>query len=100
MANSPVPTDAEVKEFLAGWHAYRETLPEKKQMLLDAMVAAAVGKKAGGEEEEEVQSYWVAVSPRGPAAGRGYGGAGGAPGYCAVGYTATPWGAAYGARVW
>jgi len=100
MANAPKPTDAEVKEFLAGLHGYREKLPEKQQMLLDAMVAAALGKKAGAEDEEDVQSYWVAVNPRGPAGGPGYGVAAGVPGYGAVGYDATPWGAAYGVRVW
>jgi hypothetical protein len=99
MANAPAPTDAEVKEFLAGLHAYRQTLPDKQQLLLDAMVAAALGKKAGADEEEEVQSYWVAVNPVGPAGGPGYGAAVGGP-YGAVGYTATPWGAAYGVRVW
>src|SRR5438094_443696 len=98
MANAPAPTDAEVKEFLAGLHSYRETLPEKQQMLLDAMVAAAVGKKAGGAEEEEVQSYWVAVNPRGPAGGPGYGVAAGVPGYGAVGYDATPFVVAHGVR--
>src|SRR3954449_5826618 len=100
MAHAPTPTDAEVKEFRTGLHAYRDTLPEKQQLLLDAMVAAAVGKKAGAEDEEEVQSYWVAVNPRGPAGGPGYGVAAGGYGYGAVGYTATPWGAAYGVRVW
>jgi hypothetical protein len=98
VANAPAPTDAEVKDFLAGLHSYRETLPEKQQLLLDAMVAAAIGKKAG-EEEEEVQSYWVAVNPRGPVGGPGYGVAAVGP-YGAAGYTATPWGAAYGVRVW
>jgi hypothetical protein len=98
MASAPMPSDTQVKEFLGRLKTYRDTLPESDQALLDAMVAAAVGKKAG-EEEEDVQSYWVAVNPVGPAGGVGYGyAAGGA--YGAVGYTATPWGAAYGARVW
>ena len=100
METPQMPTDTEVKEFLGRLKTYRDTLPESDQTLLDAMVAAAIGKKAGAEEEEEeVQSYWVAVNPVGPAGGVGYGyAAGGA--YGAVGYTATPWGAAYGARVW
>ena len=90
---------ARSKSSSASLKTYRDTLPERHQMLLDAMVAAAVGKQAGAAEEEEVQSYWVAVNPVSPAGGVGYGyAAGGA--YGAVGYTATPWGAAYGARVW
>jgi hypothetical protein len=56
MANAPAPTEAEVKEFLAGLHNYRQTIPEKQQRLLDAMVAAAMGLKAR-EEESEVQPY-------------------------------------------
>src|SRR5688572_2602352 len=98
MAAPQAPSDAEVKEFLGRLKTYRDTLSDKDQMLLDAMVAAAVGKKANAEEDE-VSSYWVAVNPVGPAGGPGYGYAAGGP-YGAVGYHGTPWGAAYGARVW
>jgi len=93
-----MPSDTQIREFLGRLKTYRDTLPEGDQLLLDAMVAAAVGKKPD-EKAEEVHSYWVAVNPVGPAGGPGYGYAAGGP-YGAVGYGATPWGAAYGVRVW
>jgi hypothetical protein len=68
------PTQAEITEFLDGLRAYRATIPEGQQKLLDVMVLGTLGKKAAAAEEEEVQSYWAAVNPRGPAGGYGAGG--------------------------
>jgi hypothetical protein len=95
-----MPTDAEVQGFLGRLKEYRSTLASGDQELLDAMVAAALGKKAA-ETEDEIKPYWVAYNPPGVGygnpVGTGYA-VGGA--YGAVGYNATPWGVAYGARVY
>jgi hypothetical protein len=83
------PTDAEVAAFVEKLRAFRDTLPESDQRLLNSMYYAAMGKQE--EQDEDVQSYWVAAGPRGVAVG-GYGG-----------WAAAPWGAAYGAyypRYW
>jgi len=79
------PTDAQVEAFTTKLRAYRDTLPEDEQRLLNAMYFAAMGKHEA--PDEEVQSYWVAVARP----------------YAPVGYAASPWGAAYGAyypRYW
>jgi len=77
------PTDAQVEEFTKKLRAFRDTLPEDDQRLLNAMYYAAMGKHE--EKDEDMHAYWVAAGPRGVAVG----GAGG--------WAARPWGAAYGA---
>ena len=82
------PTDAEVGAFMERLRAFRDTLSEGDQRLLNSMYYAAMGKH--GEQDEDVQSYWIAAGPY-----VGYAGYGG--------YAAAPWGAAYGAyypRYW
>jgi len=82
------PTDAEVGAFMERLRAFRDTLSEGDQRLLNSMYYAAMGKH--GEPDEDVQSYWIAAGPY-----VGYAGYGG--------YAAAPWGAAYGAyypRYW
>jgi len=64
------PTQAEISEFLDSLRAYRATIPEKQQQMLDVMVLGTLRRK----EEAEVQSYWAAVNPVGPAGGYGAGG--------------------------
>jgi len=107
MASAPTPTDADIGGFLGRLHEYRTTLSEADQALLDAMVLAAAGKK--DEQDDSTKPFWVAVNPRGPAGGPGYGvaagGAYGAYGYggyggYAAGWAGSPWGAAYGVRYW
>jgi hypothetical protein len=108
MATESRPTEADINGFLDKLRAFRDTLPEGDQRLLNAMYFAAMGKQA--EADEDVKSYWVAVNPVGPAGGPGYGyaavnpvGPAGGPGYGAAGMYGSPWGAAYGAyypRYW
>ena len=74
------PTDAQFEAFTKKLRAWRETLPEEDQHLLDAMYHAAMGTHE--EKDEDVHSYWVAAGPRGVAAGPGY--------------AVRPWGVAYG----
>ena len=59
------PTTAEISEFLESLRAYRATITERQQEMLDFMVVNTLNKKAEAEKEE-VQSYWY-----------GYGGYGG-----------------------
>ncbi len=77
------PTDTQVEEFTKKLRAWRDTLPEEDQRLVNAMYYAAMGEHAA--QNDEVQSYWVAAGPRGVVAG--------GPG----GWVARPWGVAYGA---
>jgi hypothetical protein len=77
------PTDAQVEAFTQKLKAFRDTLPEDEQRLLNAMYYAAMGQQEA--KDEEVQSYWVAAGPRGVAVGGPYG------------WAARPWGVAYGA---
>ncbi len=77
------PTDAQIAEFSKKLRAFRDTLPEGDQRLLDAMYHAAMGTHE--EKDEDVHSYWVAAGPRGVAVGGPYGG-----------WAARPWGVAYG----
>ena len=76
------PTDAQVEAFEAKLRAFRDSLPEDDQRLLNAMYYAANGQQ---EKDDDTHAYWVAAGPRGVVAG-GYGG-----------WAARPWGAAYGA---
>ncbi len=77
------PTDAQVEAFTQKLRAWRDSLPEDDQRLLNALYYAAMGEHA--KKDEEVHSYWVAAGPRGVAVG--------GPG----GWAARPWGVAYGA---
>src|SRR3954468_18751370 len=52
------PTETQVKAFVDKMRAYRDTLPEDEQRLLNSMFLAALGKQEG--KEEEVHSYWDA----------------------------------------
>jgi hypothetical protein len=94
MATESKVTEAEIDSFLQKLRTFRDTLPEGEQRLLNSMYFAAIGKHQ--EADEDVQSYWVAVNPVGPAGGPGYGVAYGGP-YGAAGWNVSPWGAAYGA---
>jgi hypothetical protein len=67
------PTEAEISKFLDGLRAYRATIPERQQEMLDVMVLGAIRKRTE-EEQQEVQSYWAAVNPVGPVGGYGAGG--------------------------
>ncbi len=97
-STSPAPTDSELQGFLGRLREYRSTLSERDQALLNAMVAAAIGRKP--EPEDDVHPFWVAYhNPVGPAGGPGYGTAVAGP-YGAAAWGGSPWGAAYGARVW
>jgi hypothetical protein len=103
MAGENRPSEADVNGFIGRLRTFRETLSEGDQRLLDSMFFAAMGKQA--EPDEDVQSYWVAVNPVGPAGGPGYGVAAGGYGYgyAAAGFYGAPWGVAYGAyypRYW
>jgi hypothetical protein len=83
MAQGTRPSEAEVAAFTEKLRAFRDTLPESEQRLLNSMYFAAMGKHEG--PDDEVHPFWVAAGPRGVAWG-GYGG-----------WAAAPWGAAYGA---
>jgi hypothetical protein len=74
------PTDAQVEEFTKKLRAFRGTLPEDDQRLLDAMYHAAMGTHEA--KDDDTHAYWVAAGPRGVAAGPGF--------------AARPWGVAYG----
>lgn len=73
------PADAQVEEFTKKLRAYRDTLPEDDQRLLNAMYFAAMGKHE--EKDEDTHAYWVTVARP----------------YAPVGWAAAPWGVAYGA---
>jgi hypothetical protein len=68
------PTQAEIEEFLNGLRGYRATIPARQQEMLDVMVLGAIRQRQSAEEEAEVQGYWAAVNPVGPAGGYGAGG--------------------------
>jgi hypothetical protein len=76
------PTDAQIEEFTKKLRAWRDTLPEEDQRLLNAMYYAAMGQHE--QKDEDTHAYWVAAGPRGVAVGGPYG------------WTARPWGVAYG----
>ena len=67
------PTTAEISTFLDGLRTYRATIPERQREMLDFMVLGAIRQRSE-KEESEVQSYWAAVNPVGPAGGYGAGG--------------------------
>jgi hypothetical protein len=71
MANKP--TQAEISEFLDGLRAYRATVPERQREMLDVLVLGAIRERSEAEKGE-VQAYWAAVNPVGPAGGYGAGG--------------------------
>ncbi|HEY7064655.1 MAG TPA: hypothetical protein VII06_24490 [Chloroflexota bacterium] len=52
------PTDAQVEEFTKKLRAWRDTLPEEDQRLLNAMYYAANGKHE--QKDEDTHAYWVA----------------------------------------
>src|SRR3954463_3111292 len=72
MANRP--TEAQINEFLDGLRSYRATITEGQQQMLDVMVLTTLGKRASAADAGEVQAYWAAVNPVGPAGGYGAGG--------------------------
>jgi hypothetical protein len=103
MATESRPTEADISGFLDKLRAFRDTLPESDQRLLNSMYFAAMGKQE--EPDEEVKSYWYAYNPPGPAGGPGYGYAAGGPygAYSVNSFYGAPWGMAYGAyypRYW
>ena len=49
------PTDAQVEAFTNKLRAFRDSLPEDEQRLLNAMYFAAMGQHQ--EKDEEVHSY-------------------------------------------
>src|SRR4051794_5895010 len=103
MADGNKPTETEINGFLDKLRGFRDTLPDNEQRLLNSMYFAAIGKQAEPEAGDDVQSYWVAVNPRGPAGGPGAGyavggyGGGYGYGYGASAMYGSPWGASYGA---
>jgi hypothetical protein len=70
------PTEAQISEFLDSLRAYRKTIPEGQQKMLDVMVTTTLGmKKAAADAAAgDVQAFWAAVNPVGPAGGYGAGG--------------------------
>jgi hypothetical protein len=52
------PTEAQVEAFVNKMRAYRDTLPEDEQRLLNSMLYAALGKQEA--KDEDVHSYWYA----------------------------------------
>ena|SRR5262249_13489510 len=94
------PSDSDLQSFLTGLGEYRSTLSEEHQKLLDSMIGAALGKTP---QEDDVKGYWYAYNPPGfgpyNPPGMGYAMGGPYGGY-AVGWGATPWGAAYGVAYW
>jgi hypothetical protein len=81
MANSASQvTQTQLDGFVTKLRGFRESLDDGDKALLDAMYYAAAGKHE--EKDEDTQAYWVAAGPRGVAAGPGF--------------TAAPWGVAYG----
>jgi len=61
-----LPGETERKAFVEKVRAFRETLPELEQRMLDAMVVAAFGPAAEEEEEKEVEGYHWVYTPYGP----------------------------------
>ena len=69
------PTQAQINEFLDSLRSYRATIPEGQQQMLDVMVLSTLGRRAAAEQAAgDVQAYWAAVNPVGPAGGIGAGG--------------------------
>ena len=76
---APRPTEAQVEAFVTKLRAYRETLPDAEQRLLNSMFFAAMGEQ--GAQPQDIHAYWVAY----------------APGYSYAGWYGSPWGIAYSA---
>ena len=73
MANRP--TEAQINEFLGSLRNYRTTISEGQQQMLDVMVLSTLGRRAAAEAAVgDVQAFWAAVNPVGPAGGYGAGG--------------------------
>jgi hypothetical protein len=64
--------------------AFRDTLPEDEQCLLNAIYYAAMGQHEA--KDEVTQTYWVTSGPCGVAVGGPYG------------WAARPWSVAYSAQ--
>ena len=60
-----LPRETERQAFVEKVRAFRETLPEPEQHMLDAMVRAAFGPAAEAEEKEVEGYHWV-YTPYGP----------------------------------
>jgi hypothetical protein len=96
MSWTPPPTDEQLRRFLRKLRAWRATLAEVEQKLVDSMLAAALGQASGPSVGE--------AEPIGDAGGEDPPGA-----ECAAGdgwcwpvarWLATPWGLAYTIRYW
>jgi hypothetical protein len=72
------PTEAQIEAFVNKMRAYRDTLPEDEQRLLNSMFFAAMGQHA--EKDEDTHAYWVSYA---------------AP-YAYSGWYGSPWGYSYG----
>ena len=72
------PTEAQIEAFVNKMRAYRDTLPEDEQRLLNSMFFAAMGEQ--GAKDQDIHAHWVAY----------------APGYSYAGWYGSPWGIAYG----
>ena len=69
------PTEAQINEFLDSLRSYRATITEHQQQMLDVMVLSTLGRRAAAEQAGgDVQAFWAAVNPVGPAGGYGAGG--------------------------
>ena len=77
-ATSSRPTETQVEAFVSKLRAYRDTLPDDEQRLLNSLFFAAMGKQA--EKDRNTHAYWVAY----------------APGYSFAAWYGSPWGHAYG----
>jgi len=55
-SSSGRPTEAQLEAFVNKMRAYRDTLPEDEQRLLNSMFFAAIGKQE--TKDEDVHSYW------------------------------------------
>jgi hypothetical protein len=74
------PTEAQVEIFVTKLRAYRDTLPDDEQRLLNSMFFAAMGKH--DQRDRDIHGYWVAYTP----------------GYSYGGWYSSPWGTAYGSH--
>jgi len=63
MTTQTGPTNEQFSAFVDKVQAFRKTLGQGDQELLDAMYYAAMGTHE--KDDEEVKAYWVAVGPRG-----------------------------------
>jgi hypothetical protein len=73
---APELSQAQFEAFAKKLRAFRDTLPEDDQRILDAMYHASMGTHE--EKDDDMHAYWVAAGPRGVAVG-GYGGVAVAP---------------------